>query len=138
MWAYWVSVPSHWREIPARYRLEGGLCKNCGHTMLPKEDVCPSCGSRDVVTKQLPRRGKVVNYSVVWNAPRGYEYYTPYVVALVRLEDGTMLLSQLTDIDPSQVTEGMDVEMVLRKVRVSGESGIIAYAYKFRPLIKSD
>lgn len=138
MWAYWVSVPSHWREIPARYRLEGGQCKSCGHTMLPKEDVCLSCGSRDIIARKLPRKGKIVNYSIIWNAPRGYEYYTPYIVALVRLEDGTMLLSQLTDVDPSQVAEDMEVEMVLRKVRVSGESGIIAYAYKFRPLIKSD
>jgi len=45
MWAYWQSVPAHWREIPARYRLEGGRCKDCGYTMLPKEDVCPVCGS---------------------------------------------------------------------------------------------
>jgi len=136
MWAYWLSVPAHWRELPARYRLEGGLCSNCGHTMFPKGEVCPICGSKDIVTKQLPRRGKVISYSVIWNAPRGYEYYTPYIVALIELEDGTKLMSQLTDIEPSQVTEGMEVEMVLRKVRVSGESGIIAYAYKFRPLLK--
>ncbi|RDD53704.1 MAG: Zn-ribbon domain-containing OB-fold protein [Candidatus Korarchaeota archaeon NZ13-K] len=138
MWAYWLSVPSHWREIPARYRLEGGICRSCGHTMLPKEDICPVCGSRDIAVKQLPRRGTVVNYSVIWNAPRGYEYYTPYIIALVRLEDGTMVLSQLTDVTPSEVAEGMEVEMVLRKVRVSGESGIIAYAYKFRPLMRGD
>jgi uncharacterized OB-fold protein len=136
MWAYWLSVPAHWRELPARYRLEGGLCRSCGHTMLPKGEVCPICGSKDIVTKQLPRRGKVISYSVIWNAPRGYEYYTPYIVALIELEDGTRLMSQLTDVEPSQVTEGMEVEMVLRKVRVSGESGIIAYAYKFRPLLK--
>lgn len=136
MWAYWLSVPAHWRELPARYRLEGGLCRSCGHTMLPKEEVCPICGSKDIVTKQLPRRGKVISYSVIWNAPRGYEYYTPYIVALIELEDGAKLMSQLTDVEPSQVTEGMEVEMVLRKVRVSGESGIIAYAYKFRPLLK--
>lgn len=136
MWAYWLSVPAHWRELPARYRLEGGLCRSCGHTMLPKGEVCPICGSKDIATKQLPRRGKIISYSVIWNAPRGYEYYTPYIVALIELEDGTRLMSQLTDVEPSQVTEGMEVEMVLRKVRVSGESGIIAYAYKFRPLLK--
>ncbi len=135
MWAYWQSVPAHWRELPARYRLEGGKCRDCGHTTLPDEMVCPVCGSKNIERINLPRRGKVVNYSVIWNAPRGYEYYTPYVVALIELEDGTRIFSQLTDVHPDEVREGMEVEMVLRKTRVSGESGLIAYSYKFRPVM---
>ncbi len=136
MWAYWQSVPAHWRELPVRYRLEGGRCKDCGHTTIPREAVCPACGSTNVEMVKLPRRGKVVNYTVVWNAPRGYEYYTPYVLAIVELEDGTRVMSQLTDVAPSEVKEGMNVEMVIRKTRVSGESGLIAYSYKFRPVIE--
>ncbi|MCD6243911.1 MAG: Zn-ribbon domain-containing OB-fold protein [Candidatus Korarchaeota archaeon] len=136
MWAYWQSVPAHWREIPARYRLEGGECQDCGYRMIPREDICPKCGSRNVKPINLPRKGNVVNYTVIWNAPRGYEYYTPYVIAIIELEDGTRLTAQLTDVEPSDVKEGMEVEMVLRKTRVSGESGLIAYSYKFRPLIK--
>ncbi len=136
MWAYWLSVPEHWREIPARYRLEGGECQDCGYRMIPKREVCPKCGSKNVKQVSLPRKGKVVEYTKVWNPPRGYEYYTPYVMALVELEDGTRLMAQLTDVDPDDVKPGMEVEMVLRKVRVSGESGIIAYGYKFRPVLK--
>ncbi len=135
MWAYWQSVPAHWRELPARYRLEGGRCKDCGHKTLPEEGVCPVCGSRNIERVALPRRGRVINYSVIWNAPRGYEYYTPYVVALIELEDGTRVFSQLTDVHPEEVKEGMEVEMVIRKTRVSGESGLIAYSYKFRPVL---
>ncbi len=136
MWAYWQSVPAHWRELPARYRLEGGRCRDCGHKTLPEEKVCPACGSKNIEKVALPRRGKVVNYSVIWNAPRGYEYYTPYVVALIELDDGTRVFSQLTDVHPEEVEEGMEVEMVIRKTRVSGESGLIAYSYKFRPVLK--
>ncbi len=136
MWAYWQSVPAHWREIPARYRLEGGKCRDCGYTMIPKEDVCPVCGSTNIETIKLPRKGKILNHTVVWNAPRGYEYYTPYVLAIVELEDGSRVMAQLTDISPSEVKEGMEVEMVIRKTKVSGESGIIAYSYKFRPVIR--
>ncbi len=136
MWAYWQSVPAHWRELPARYRLEGGRCKDCGHKTLPEEKVCPVCGSKNIERIALPRRGKVINYSVIWNAPRGYEYYTPYVVALIELEDGTRVFSQLTDVHPEEVKEGMEVEMVIRKTRVSGESGLIAYSYKFRPVLR--
>jgi len=135
MWGYWQSVPAHWREIPARYRLEGGKCKDCGHVMIPNEKVCPVCGSRNIEKIRLPRRGKVINYSIIWNAPRGYEYYTPYIVALIELEDGARIFSQLTDVHPEEVKEGMEVEMVIRKTRVSGESGLIAYSYKFRPLL---
>lgn len=135
MWAYWQSVPAHWREIPARYRLEGGKCKDCGYATLPDEKICPACGSRNIERIMLPRRGRVINYSVIWNAPRGYEYYTPYVVALIELEDGTRIFSQLTDVHPEEVKEGIEVEMVIRKIRVSGESGLIAYSYKFRPIL---
>ena len=138
MWVYWQSVPSHWREIPSRYRLEGSRCKSCGRATIPPEKFCPFCGSKDVERVRLPRRGKVSTFSVVWNAPRGYEYYTPYVIAQVELEDGTVLTGQLTDVDPATVKEGMEVEMVIRKMRVSGESGLIAYSYKFRPVLGRD
>jgi uncharacterized OB-fold protein len=41
----------------------------------------------------------------------------------------------LTDIDPDEVSIGMPVEMVTRKLRTDGEEGMIVYGYKFRPLI---
>lgn len=136
MWAYIPSIPPIKREIPHRYRLEGVECEECGHRTLPSRRVCPRCGSRKLKKVTLPRRGRVLYHTTLHAAPRGYEFYEPYVLALVELEDGTKIFTQLTDVKPEQVSPGMEVEAVLRKVRVGGEGGPIAYGLKFRPTLK--
>ncbi len=60
---------------------------------------------------------------------------TPYVLGVVELNDGTIITVQLTDVDPSNVTIGMSLEAVFRKVCEDGDSGIIEYAIKFRPVL---
>jgi uncharacterized OB-fold protein len=59
----------------------------------------------------------------------------PYTVALVRLEEGPLVTAQITDVDADQVSIGMPVEMVTRRVQTSGEQGAIVYGYKFRPVL---
>ncbi len=83
---------------------------------------------------QLGGRGKVYSFTTVLDPPAGYEGQAPYVLALVQLDEGPMVTAQLTDLDgPVQI--GMLVEMVTRKLCAEGESGMIVYGYKFRPLL---
>ncbi|MCC6456845.1 MAG: Zn-ribbon domain-containing OB-fold protein [Caldilineaceae bacterium] len=72
----------------------------------------------------------------MYNAPKGFDEQKPYTVALVRLDEGPMVTAQLTDVDHDQVTIGMRVEMVTRKIREDGSEGQIIYGYKFRPLLQ--
>ncbi len=130
-----MQVARHWRHFREKYMLIGGKCEN-GHLMFPKRDVCPVCGSRKVEEYQFSGRGKVVSWTIVRNPPSGMEYYKPYPLALVQLEEGPVVLAQLTDVDPEEIDFGMEVEMVTRKVREFDEDGIILYAYKFRPVLK--
>jgi len=131
-----MQVSRYWRHFKEKYRLIGGKCKNCGHVHFPKRPVCPECGGKDIEDFQFSEKGKVVSWTIVRNPPSGYEYYKPYPIALVELEEGPILLAQLTDIDPEEIDFGMEVEMVTRKVREFEEDGIILYGYKFRPPIK--
>ncbi len=80
-------------------------------------------------------RGEIYSYSTMYNAPVGYEEQKPYTVALVRLEEGPLVTSQLTDVDPEDVHIGLHVEMVTRKLREEGAEGQIIYGYKFRPIL---
>ena len=80
-------------------------------------------------------RGEVYSYSIMYNAPHGYEDQKPYAIALVRLDEGPMVTAQLTDVDSAQVHIGMRVEMVTRKLKEEGPEGQIIYGYKFRPLM---
>ncbi|RLG48891.1 MAG: transcriptional regulator [Thermoproteota archaeon] len=134
MWSYRVSPVVFWRRRASLYRLEGSRCSSCGHVTISRRVKCPRCGG-DMEPCSLPQRGRVISFTVVNTPPRGFEYYTPYVLALVELDGGGRVLAQLTDVDPSEVEQGMEVEAVVRRVRVSGKGGIIVYGYKFRPVL---
>lgn len=126
-----------WREIPQHYRLEGSKCTKCSKTYFPPRVVCPICHSTSLEKVFLPKKGKVVTFTTVRVAPRTFELYVPYSVALIELEDGTRLTAQLTDCNPSEVYIGMPVETIIRKINTEGKSGPIFYGYKFRPELGS-
>lgn len=90
------------------------------------------------LTQSLSGRGEVYSFSTMYNAPHGFEDQKPYTIALVKLDDGPMLTAQLTDVAGDEVTIGMRVEMVTRKLREDGPEGQIVYGYKFRPLLQRD
>lgn len=83
---------------------------------------------------QFAGKGSVYSYTVVTDPPAGFEEQAPYVLALVQLDEGPLVTAQLTDLG-APVTIGMRVEMVTRKLRTEGESGMIVYGYKFRPVL---
>ena len=130
-----MQVSQHWRLNAQRYQLIGEECPSCGTKLFPPRDVCLECQApaRELFT--MSGLGTVYSYSTVYNAPAGYEFNVPYVVALVKLAEGPMLTAQLADIDPSEVQIGMEVEMVTRKLREEGSEGMIIYGYKFRPIM---
>ena len=57
------------------------------------------------------------SYTVMRDAPSGFEAQAPYTVAVVALEEGPMVTAQLTDLGEQPVSIGMTVEMVTRKIR---------------------
>ena len=83
----------------------------------------------------LSGRGEVYSFSIMYNAPQGFEEQKPYTIALVKLDEGPMVTAQLTDIDNADVRIGLRVEMVTRKLREEGAEGQIIYGYKFRPVL---
>jgi uncharacterized OB-fold protein len=80
--------------------------------------------------------GEIYSYTVVQEAPEGFEDQAPYIMALVKLDEGALISAQLTDIDMDAVRIGERVEMVTRKLTTEGKRGVIVYGYKFRPLLK--
>lgn len=87
------------------------------------------------ITRNLSGRGVVYSYTIMYNVPQGFEEQKPYMVALIKLDEGPMVTAQLTDINQQAVAIGMRVEMVTRKLREDGAEGQIIYGYKFRPLL---
>ncbi|MBL8133093.1 MAG: OB-fold domain-containing protein [Anaerolineae bacterium] len=75
--------------------------------------------------------GEIVSFTTVREAPEGYEDQAPYVLALVRLDEGQMITAQITDLEDLPAI-GDRVEMVTRKLTTEGPRGMIVYGYKFR------
>lgn len=75
--------------------------------------------------------GIIYSLTTVREAPEGFEDQAPYVLALVKLDEGPMVTAQVTDLDELPAI-GDRVEMVTRKLTTEGERGMIVYGYKFR------
>lgn len=133
-----MAIPRFWREIPSRYNLFGSKCGNCGCLDFPPRAVCPKCGRKSfgkMEKVKLSGRGQVVTYTVVHDAPKDFDMMKPYVLAIVEMDEGVRLTSQIIDTDPGEVKIGMRVEAAFRKLGEEGEAGVIHYGYKFRPAL---
>ncbi len=77
-------------------------------------------------------KGEIYSYTVIRAPPQGFDYQVPYVIAIVKMDEGPFITTQIVDCNPEDVEIGKRVETVFRKVIADGESGIIRYGYKFR------
>jgi len=132
-----MSLASDWRTKKQRLNFMGEVCPTCGVKLFPPRDICPECGGPAKTTFQFSGRGTVYSFSTVYVAPKGFGQDAPYVVAIIKLDEGHLITAQLTDVDKEQVYIGMPVEMVTRKIREQGQEGLISYNYKFRPLFQT-
>jgi len=122
-----------WRHIPQRYNLIGTKCLQCGKVFFPKRVICPECRRRgDLNDIKLSGQGKIYTYSVIHTPTEEFKTMAPYVVAIVELEEGAKITTQIVDCKPEDVKIGNHVEMVFRKIREEGDDGVISYGYKFR------
>ena len=81
--------------------------------------------------------GTVYSHTFVREAPEDFAAQAPYHLALVKLDDGSLITAQLTDLE-GEIEIGDRVEMVTRKLKSDGERGMIVYGYKFRPLLSTE
>ena len=112
-----MEVSRHWRLRQQRYSLIGEECPHCESKIFPPRDICPDCGAEAKTEYKFSGKGEVFSFTTVQNPPAGFESQAPYVVALVRLDEGPMLTAQLTDLGKEPVEIGMPVEMVTRRLR---------------------
>ena len=121
----------HWRIRDRYYRLLGSECENCGDEFFPPVYRCRGCGSEKIIDKEMPKTGKIVTYTILHEPLPGFEAAAPLTLAVIELENGARILSQVVDSPDESVKTGARVRAAVRRVRVDGESGQILYGYKF-------
>jgi uncharacterized OB-fold protein len=86
-------------------------CKSCGALRHPPGPVCPSCHSFEWDTLQASGRGTVYSF-VVMHYPEVPPFDHPNLIALIELEEGVRLISQLVGVKPgaAQIGDAVQVE----------------------------
>jgi uncharacterized OB-fold protein len=129
-----MSVAGFWRKIPQRYNLVGTRCERCSQYFFPPRTFCPFCRREGkIVEHNFKGTGKVITYTIIRSASDQFEFTTPYVLAIVELDEGPRMTAQIA-VAPEEVKIGMPVTRVFRRIAADGESGIIHYGTKFVPV----
>jgi uncharacterized OB-fold protein len=106
-----VSAP-FWHEA-GHGRLAFQKCTQCGYLRWPAAAICPECWSAAADWTPVAPEGAVWSYGVYDRAfSKAFESDVPYIVALVALDAGPQLISNLVEIAPDDVTVGMRVTAV--------------------------
>jgi uncharacterized OB-fold protein len=100
-------------------------CSSCGRLRHPPRPMCPNCQSLEWETVPSSGKGEVFSF-IIPHYPQVPFFEYPYVVAVVALEEGTRLISNVVDVDPHDVEIGMPVEV--KFVKVDGELTLPLFA----------
>jgi hypothetical protein len=130
-----MEVARHWRQKGVRYRLEGQRSRSSGEVRFPTRPPVLGEDATDWETVSMSGKGEIYSFSVIRQPPDGYEGFGPYPVALVRLAEGPLVAAQLTDCAEEDLAIGMPVELAIRLLADLGEDNVLAYGYKFRPVL---
>ena len=105
-------------EACKQHKLQIQRCRACNQARLPATSFCPNCQSPEFDWVDASGRGKVFSWIVVRHpVPRDvYAQDVPYVVALVQLEEGPRLPTNIVGCAPEAVTAYMPVQVTFRDV----------------------
>ena len=91
-----MSVARFWRHLPQRYNMVGTKCEKCGRHFFPPRTFCPDCRrAGKIVEHKFIGSGTVVTYTVIHTAAEQYAMLTPYVLAIVKLDEGPQITTQI-------------------------------------------
>jgi len=106
---YWEGLRRHQLLIPR--------CNACNRYWFPPSTHCPNCTSADFAWTPVSGRGKVFTYVVYHRVYHpGFADEVPYTVALVELEEGPRMISNIVGILPDELACEMPVHVVYEDV----------------------
>jgi uncharacterized protein len=108
-----LSAP-HWAAA-ARGELRVQQCSSCHRHIFPPCLCCPYCGGLGLTWVLCSGRGEIHTYTVVYRPPNpGVE--VPYVVAVVTLDEGWHMFSNVVGCPVDSVSIGLPVQVTFMAV----------------------
>ena len=105
-------------EAARRHELSLQRCRACSTYVFYPRAACPRCLSADLEWRRVSGRGRLHTFTVVHRGARNFPLPTPYVIAIVELDEGPRLMTNLVGVepDPAKIAFGMPVEVVFEDV----------------------
>ncbi len=103
---------SYWNYISSG-KLCLQFCPACQKYIFYPRGICPYCLQSILEWKEASGRGVVHSYTTIQvSALPHFQNDTPYIYALVDLEEGVRMPSNLIECPPDELSTGLPVELV--------------------------
>ncbi len=92
-------------------------CNACDHWLFPPGANCPRCGSEELSWTPVSGKGVIYTYTIAYRPPHPVlTNQTPITVAVVELEEGPRMTSNIIGCDPDTVEIGMPVTVAFEAI----------------------
>lgn len=103
---FWDSVKAHQMQLQR--------CHDCNDFYFYPRPFCPSCYSTNVVWEPVSGKGTLETYVINHRPAPGFQDDAPYVMAVVTLEEGPRMFTNLVNVEPEP--SSLPVDMALEVV----------------------
>lgn len=94
-------------------KLMGVKCLDCGNLMIPPRMICNKCNKQRFEWFQFTGHGTLATFTVLYVPPTFLKEKSPYVLGIVKLDEGPMVTSRIINIEPSDHTN-ITIDMKLK------------------------
>ena len=127
----WIPVPTpetkHFWDGAKSGRLLLQRCEDCGNVYFPPRPFCCKCCSRKVEVFEASGRGILLSYIISHRDVPGYT--APYSIAIVELEEGPRIISNIVGCDQTPEALVLDMPLEVSFLKLSDEISLP----QFRP-----
>ncbi|HEY6130382.1 MAG TPA: Zn-ribbon domain-containing OB-fold protein [Halioglobus sp.] len=104
----------HW-DACREGKLKVQRCRQCETYIFIPQPRCTTCQSADLEWVECSGRGLVYSFTVVHRAPRP-QFEIPYIVAIIAMEEGWHMLSNVLECAPEDAAIGLAVKVRFKKM----------------------
>lgn len=91
-------------------------CTDCGNIQFYPRVICANCMGNNIEWISSTGMGKIVSFSIVRRAvSKAYEGDVPYVVALIELDEGPVMMTNIIQCEIEEVEIGLAVTVVFEQ-----------------------
>ena len=86
-------------------------CRSCGNAYFYPRPFCPNCSSKDVEWFTASGRAKLYSYVINHRPAHGFDDIVPYVIAVVQLEEGPRMMTNVIGVEPAPANLPIDLPL---------------------------